>query len=433
MGTSPGAIDRAEDREKFLAVAAKLGLTLPPSGTAQSLEEAQVLADRIGYPVLVRPSYVLGGRAMRIAYDDPGLEDAMKESQKASPGQPVQIDLFLEDAFEFDVDALCDGDRCVIGGVMQHIEEAGIHSGDSACVLPPYKIGDRDLEIIRTQTAAVARELGVRGLVNIQFAIQGDDVYILEVNPRASRTVPFVSKATGRPLAKIAARIMSGETLEEVGFTEEPRPTHVSVKEAVLPFAKFAGTDPFLGPEMKSTGEVMGISDSFGMAFSKSQTAAGEDIPMAGAAFISVNDSDHEAVVPVAREFRKLKFHLFGTKGTAETLRAAGLECEIVPKLGEGRPHAIDRIANGEINLVIATPLGKESRADESQIRQMAIRKGIPVLSTMSAAAAAVRAIRALSDRGLEVKSLQEYHETPIPDSHVELFETRFPNHVRAE
>jgi carbamoyl-phosphate synthase large subunit len=430
LGTQPGAIDRAEDREKFLQVAAKLRLTLPPSGTARTPEAAKALADRIGYPLLVRPSYVLGGRAMRIVYDDTALIESMRESQVASPGQPVQIDRFLEDAFEFDVDAIADGTRCVTCGVMQHIEEAGIHSGDSACVLPPYKIRPQDLVTIREQTAAVARELDVRGLVNVQFAIQGDEVYILEVNPRASRTVPFVSKAVGLPLARIAARVMTGETLEEIGFTQEPRPAHVSVKECVLPFAKFAGTDPFLGPEMKSTGEVMGISMSFGLAFAKSQTAAGDEIPMAGAAFLSVNDRDHQAVVPIARELAKLKFRLFATKGTAAGLHAAGLDCVVVPKLGEGRPHALDRIANGEIHLVIATPLGKESRADESRIRHMAIRKGVPVISTMSAAAAAVRAIRALSDTGLEVRSLQEYHETRIPDSPEELFRTQVPNHA---
>jgi carbamoyl-phosphate synthase large subunit len=433
-GTSPTAIDRAEDREKFLAVAAKLELTLPPSGTAMSLEQARALVDRIGYPVLVRPSYVLGGRAMRIAYDDVGLGESLKESMETSPGQPVQIDRFLEDAFEFDVDALCDGESCVIGGIMQHIEEAGIHSGDSACVLPPYKIRPGDLEIIRRQTAEVALELGVRGLMNVQYAIQGEHVYILEVNPRASRTVPFVSKAIGVPLAKIAARVMAGETLADTGFTEEPRPKHVSVKEAVLPFAKFAGTDPFLGPEMKSTGEVMGISRSFGMAFAKSQAAAGDDIPMSGAAFISVNDRDHQAVTPIARELARFKFRLFATRGTAAGIQAAGLPCEVVPKISEGRPNILDRIANGEISLVIATPLGKESRADESRIRHAAIRKRIPVISTLSAAAAAVRAIRALSDTGLEVCSLQEYHDDGILDSSDEdPLKERFSNHVRAD
>ena len=411
LGTSPTAIDRAEDRQKFLTLAAKVRITLPPSGTALSTEEAMTVAERVGYPLLVRPSYVLGGRAMRIIYDAPALRDYMREALDASPGHPVQIDRFLEDAFEFDVDAIADGERCVIGGIMQHIEEAGIHSGDSACVLPPYRIRPLDLEVMRVQVRAAAAELGVRGLLNVQFAVQNGTVYMLEVNPRASRTVPFVSKAVGRPLAKIAARVMAGETLAELGFTEEPAPRHVSVKEAVLPFDKLFGTDPFLGPEMKSTGEVMGMSDNFGTAFAKSQMAAGGAIPMAGSAFISVNDRDHENVVPIARELSRLRFRLFATRGTARVLESAGLACTTVPKLHEGRPHVVDRIANGEIDLVIATPLGKSSRADEAEIRRAAIRKGIPVLSTLSAASAAVRAVRALSDRGIEVKSLQEYHD----------------------
>jgi carbamoyl-phosphate synthase large subunit len=293
---------------------------------------------------------------------------------------------------------------------MHHIEEAGIHSGDSACVLPPYRIRPLDLEIMRSQMARLARELDVRGLLNAQFAIKDDVVYLLEVNPRASRTVPFVAKAVGAPIARIAARVMAGETLASIGFVEEPSPTHVSVKEAVLPFAKFAGADPFLGPEMKSTGEVMGLAEGFGEAFAKSQMAAGDAIPMAGTAFLSMNDFDHDAAVPIARELARLKFRLCATSGTAQTLREAGLACEVVPKLGEGRPHAVDLIANGEIHLVLATPLGKASRADEAEIRNAAIRKGVPALSTLSAAAAAVRAIRALSDRGIAVRSLQEIH-----------------------
>ncbi len=415
LGTSPEAIDRAEDRKKFLDVVAKLELTLPPSGTARTFDEALALAERIGYPLLVRPSYVLGGRAMRIVYDDPGLEEAMHATREASPDHPVQIDRFLEDAYEFDVDAVADGERCVIGGVMQHIEEAGIHSGDSACVLPPYHIRPLDLEIMRNQMTRIARELGVRGLLNAQFAIRDGVIYLLEVNPRASRTVPFVAKAIGVPLARIAARVMAGETLAEIGFVEEPQTRHVSVKEAVFPFAKFAGTDPFLGPEMKSTGEVMGLAEGFGEAFAKSQMAAGDAIPMAGTAFLSVNDRDHESVVPIARELARLKYHLCATSGTAATLAAAGLECRLIPKLSEGRPHAVDRIANGEIHLVIATPLGKASRAEEARIRHAAIRKGVPALSTLSAAAAAVRAIRALSDRGISVRSLQEIHRSIAP------------------
>ena len=370
LGTSPGSIDRAEDRKKFLEVAAKLDLTLPPSGTVRTFLEARALAERIGYPVLVRPSYVLGGRAMRIVYDDDGLKDSVRESIEVSPDHPVQIDRFLEDAFEFDVDAVADGERCVIAGVMQHIEEAGIHSGDSACVLPPYRIRPLDLEIMRSQMSRIAKELDVRGLLNAQFAIKDDIVYLLEVNPRASRTVPFVAKAVGAPIARIAARVMAGETLAQIGFVEEPSPGHVSVKEAVLPFAKFAGTDPFLGPEMKSTGEVMGMADGFGEAFAKSQMAAGDAIPMAGTAFLSMHDQDHDAAVPIARELARLKFRLCATSGTAHTLREAGLACEGVPKLSEGRPNAVDRIANGEIHHRHAARQGVSRRGGRDPARR---------------------------------------------------------------
>jgi carbamoyl-phosphate synthase large subunit len=422
FGTAPHDIDRAEDRRKFVELVETMDVKLPPGGTARTMEEARELAERVGYPLLVRPSYVLGGRAMRIVYDAPSLEEYMGEAIEASLGHPVQIDRFLEDAYEFDVDAIADGERCVIAGIMQHIEEAGIHSGDSACVLPPYRSQPAELATIRRQTADLAKALRVRGLLNAQFAIQHGVVYVLEVNPRASRTVPFVSKAIGVPLAKIAARVMAGETLERIGFVAEPHPRHVSVKEAVLPFAKFTGVDPFLGPEMKSTGEVMGIATSFGQAFAKSQIAAGDAIPMAGAAFLSVNDRDHQGIVPIAAELARLKFHLYGTKGTAKALHEAGLECRTVPKLSEGRPHALDLIANGELDLVIATPLGKSSRADEAEIRRAAIRKRIPVLSTLSAAAAAVRGIRALSDTGIEVRTLQEFHRTADPDAAGDFF-----------
>jgi carbamoyl-phosphate synthase large subunit len=425
FGTAPHDIDRAEDRRKFLAVVEELDVKLPPGGTVQTEEEALALASEVGYPLLVRPSYVLGGRAMRIVYDEPSLAEYMGEAIDVSLGHPVQIDRFLEDAYEFDVDAVADGHRCVVAGIMQHIEEAGIHSGDSACVLPPYRIQAPELAVIRHQTDQLTRALNVRGLLNAQFAIQGGVVYLLEVNPRASRTVPFVSKAIGAPLAKIAARVMAGESLDKIGFVEEPHLQHVSVKEAVLPFAKFAGVDPFLGPEMKSTGEVMGIARSFGQAFAKSQLAAGDGIPMSGAAFVSVNDRDHQGIVPIAAELARLKFHLYGTKGTASVLIDAGLECRTVPKLSEGRPHALDLIANGDLNLVIVTPLGKSSRADEAEIRRAAIRKGIPVLSTLSAAAAAVRGIRALSDTGIEVRTLQEFHRTTDPDAAGDFFPGR--------
>jgi carbamoyl-phosphate synthase large subunit len=414
LGTPPRSIDIAEDRGKFFPIADKLRLTLPLGGMATTVQEALDVGRNIGYPILARPSYVLGGQAMRIVYDEDALETYMRQTRGASPVHPILLDRFLEDAFEVDVDAIADKERCVIGGIMQHIEEAGIHSGDSACVLPTYLISPRDLEIIRAQTKAVAKELGVIGLLNAQFAIRDGTVYLLEVNPRASRTVPFVSKAVGVPLAKIAAKVMAGKTLAELGFLEEPRPAYVSVKEAVLPFAKFTGVDPFLGPEMKSTGEVMGISKSFGLSFAKSQMAAGETLPMAGTAFLSVNDRDHHNVVPIARALARLKFRLAATRGTAATLEAAGLTVRTIPKVSEGRPNALDLIANGEIDLVLATPLGKSSRADEAAIRRACGRRGIPFISTLSAAAATVLGIQAMSDSGLEVKSLQEIHEGAV-------------------
>jgi carbamoyl-phosphate synthase large subunit len=410
IGTSPDSIDIAEDRRRFGAIADRLGLTPPPNGTALTVAEARAVAETIGFPLLVRPSYVLGGRAMRIVYDELSLEEYMRNAAEASPGHPVLIDRFLEDAYEVDVDAIADRERCVIGGIMQHIEEAGIHSGDSACVLPTYLIRPEHLETIREQTRAVALELKVLGLMNAQFAIKEDVVYILEVNPRASRTVPFVSKAIGAPLAKHAARLMVGRTLRDLGFLDEPRPTHISVKEAVLPFARFAGVDGFLGPEMKSTGEVMGISSTFGGAFAKSQIAAGEGLPMAGTAFISVNERDQRNVVPIARDLAALKFHLCATRGTAGALEAAGLAVRTLPKLSEGRPNVLDLIVNREIDLIVTTPLGKTSRADDAAIRRAAIARKIPFITTLSAAAAAVLAVRALSDSGITVKSLQEFH-----------------------
>jgi carbamoyl-phosphate synthase large subunit len=410
IGTSPHAIDVAEDRKKFGAIAERCGLTPPPNGTALTIDEARAVAAQIGFPLLVRPSYVLGGRAMRIVYDELALEEYMRSAADVSPGHPVLIDRFLEDAYEVDVDAVADRERCVIGGIMQHIEEAGIHSGDSACVLPTYLIRPEHLEIIREQTKRVALELGVVGLLNAQFAIKEGVVYILEVNPRASRTTPFVSKAIGVPLARIAARLMAGRTLAEIGFLEEPIPAHVSVKEVVLPFAKFTGVDGFLGPEMKSTGEVMGISDNFGRAFAKSQMAAGDELPMAGTVFISVNDRDQKNVIPIARDLAALKFHIIATRGTAAALEAEGLAVRMVPKLTEGRPNALDLIVNGEIDMIVTTPLGKSSRADDATIRRAAIVKKIPFITTLSAAAAAVLGIKALSDAGIQVRSLQEYH-----------------------
>jgi carbamoyl-phosphate synthase large subunit len=414
LGTSPDSIDAAEDRRRFEAIAREVGLTQPPNGTATSVEEALEAAERIGYPVLVRPSYVLGGRAMQIVYDPASLEDYFAKAAQVSEERPVLIDLFLEDAYEVDVDALCDGERVVIGGVMQHIEDAGIHSGDSACVLPPYLIGERDLQTMRDQTAAMARALKVVGLINVQFAIKHGVVYVLEVNPRASRTIPFVSKAIGVPLASYAARLMCGETLEQVGFTEEIIPPFVSVKEAVFPFNKFAGTDPILGPEMRSTGEVMGISDSFGSAFAKAQLAASNALPLEGTILITVNDSDKPAVTPIARRFHEMGFRLVATEGTFRYLRARGIPVTSVLKVHEGRPNCMDMIVNGEAQLLVNTPFGKHSLRDDYTLRQAAIRHRVSYTTTLSAASAASDAILSLRSRKPSVRSLQEW-QADIP------------------
>jgi carbamoyl-phosphate synthase large subunit len=323
LGTPPDAIDAAEDRRRFDAIARELGLTQPPNGTATSVDEAAHVAERVGYPVLVRPSYVLGGRAMEIVYDEPSLRGYFQRAAAVSEDRPVLIDRFLEDAYEADVDAVSDGARVVVGAVMQHIEDAGIHSGDSACVLPPYAIADADAATMRRQTEALAMRLGVVGLINVQFAVRDGVVYVLEVNPRASRTVPFVSKAVGVPLASVAARLMLGETLEQVGYTREIVPPYVSVKEAVFPFNKFREFDPILGPEMRSTGEVMGIADSFGQAFAKAQQAADNGLPLEGAILLTVNDRDKPAVAPIARRFQEMGFRLYATDGTARFLRRA--------------------------------------------------------------------------------------------------------------
>jgi carbamoyl-phosphate synthase large subunit len=411
LGTSPDAIDRAEDRERFKQLLQKLGLHQPPNGTAATFPEAARIARLIGYPVLVRPSYVLGGRAMEIVYDDAGLQEYMTRAMQASPDHPVLVDKFLEDALEMDVDALCDGHRVVIGGIMEHIEEAGIHSGDSACSLPPHSVPEKFLDEIRETTRALALELGVVGLLNVQFAIKEGTVYVLEVNPRASRTVPFVSKAVGVPLAKLAAKVMVGKTLEGLGFTEEPRPRHVAVKEAVLPFIKFPGVDAVLGPEMKSTGEVMGIDRDFGRAFAKSQIAASGLLPLEGTAFISVRHQDKAHVAPLAMALAELGFRLVATEGTAAALTAAGIAAERVAKVTDGvRPHIVDRMKNGEIALVVNTPEGRASRLDSYEIRRTAIVLGIPYFTTLAAARAAVGGIRALKSGPLEVQPLQAYH-----------------------
>jgi carbamoyl-phosphate synthase large subunit len=410
LGTQPDAIDIAEDRRRFDAIARSLGIRQPENGTVTSIEEAVAVAERIGYPVLVRPSYVLGGRAMEIVYDEESLHGYFERAARVSEDKPVLIDSFLEDAFEADVDAISDGERVVIGGVMQHIEDAGIHSGDSACVLPPYLIDEHHIEEMREHTIALAKALNVVGLINVQYAIKDGQVYVLEVNPRGSRTVPFVSKAIGVQLAAIAARVMLGETLDDIGFVEEVIPAYVSVKEAVFPFNKFREFDPILGPEMRSTGEVMGISDSFGSAFGKAQLAADNVLPTEGAIFITVNDSDKRSVTPIARRFQEMGFKLFATGGTAKHLRGRGIPVETVLKIHEGRPNGLDMMLNGDVQLLINTPLGKESQRDDYTMRQAAIANRVAYTTTLSAANAACDAILSLRSRAPSVLSLQEWH-----------------------
>jgi carbamoyl-phosphate synthase large subunit len=409
LGTTPDAIDVAEDRRRFEEIARDLGLNQPPNGTATSVAEALAAAERIGYPVLVRPSYVLGGRAMQVVYDPHSLEEYFATAARVSEDRPVLIDRFLEDAFECDVDAISDGERVVIGGIMQHIEDAGIHSGDSACVLPPYLITEADMQTMREQTIALANALGVVGLINVQYAIKNKVVYVLEVNPRASRTIPFVSKAIGVPLASYAARVMLGEKLEKLGFVEEIAPPYVSVKEAVFPFNKFPGTDPVLGPEMRSTGEVMGIADSFGGAFAKSQIAASNGLPLSGTVLITVNDSDKPTVTPIARRFHEMGFKILATIGTAKYLRGRGVPARAVLKVHEGRPNCYDLLVNGDVQLLINTPLGKHSQIDDYRLRQGAIVHRVSYTTTMSAASAASDAILALRSRDASVRSLQEW------------------------
>src|SRR6266550_3723007 len=418
LGTSPDAIDIAEDRERFEELADKLGVRQPPNGIARSVEEAVGVAQRIGYPVLVRPSYVLGGRAMEIVYDDGSLRDYFVKAARVAPEHPVLIDRFLEDAFEADVDAIADGTRCVIGGVMQHIEDAGVHSGDSACVMPPYLIGDRQVEEMRRHTQEFARALGVVGLINVQYAIKNGVVYVLEVNPRASRTVPFVSKATGVPLAKLAAAVIAGAaggggggTLDDLGIPDELPVAGVAVKEAVFPFTKLPGVDTVLGPEMRSTGEAMGLADSFGMAFAKAQIAAEGSLPLEGTIFVTVNDHDKPTVLPIARRFHELGFRILATEGTERYLRGRGVPAERVLKVHEGRPNAIDLIVSGEVQLLINTPLGKFTQVDDYAIRRAALVHRVPYTTTMSAASAACDAIIALRSRTGSVRSLQEWHE----------------------
>jgi carbamoyl-phosphate synthase large subunit len=417
LGTSPDAIDIAEDRRRFETIARELGIAQPPSGTATSTDEAAAVAARVGYPVLVRPSYVLGGRAMEIVYDEGSLRGYFQKAARVAPEHPVLIDRFLEDAFEADVDAIADGTQCVIGGVMQHIEDAGIHSGDSACVLPPYLIGEREIDEMRRHTRALAQALGVVGLINVQFAIRDGVVYCLEVNPRGSRTVPFVSKATGVSLARLAAGVMVGRTLVELGFTEEVELPYVAVKEAVFPFTKLPGVDSLLGPEMRSTGEVMGIADSFGWAFAKAQIAADGALPTSGAIFVTVNDRDKPTVTPVVRRFQDLGFAIFATEGTARYLAKRGVPSTRVLKVWEGRPNAVDLLVAGEVQLLINTPLGKYSQRDDYEMRRAALMHRVPYTTTMSAASAACDAIIALKNSTGDVLSLQERYERHLRPS----------------
>jgi carbamoyl-phosphate synthase large subunit len=411
LGTSPDSIDLAEDRERFAQLLWDLGIPQAPSGTATSAEEAREAAAKIGFPLVVRPSYVLGGRAMAIVYDVAALDRYMMTAVQTSPEHPILIDRFLEDAVELDVDAVADATGAVIiGGIMEHIEEAGIHSGDSSCVVPPYRVAERHLHAIRDYTRRIAKALNVIGLMNTQFAIKDDTVYVLEVNPRASRTVPYLSKATGVPLAKIAARVMVGKTLAQQGITEDLEVSGVFVKTPVFPFVRFPGVDTILGPEMKSTGEVMGGATSFGSAFAKAQLAAGVKLPASGCAFISVSNHDKPAVVQIARDLRALGFRIVATRGTASYLRAHGIDAEIVFKINEGRPHIGDEITNGRVQLVINTPLGRESFFDDRTVRRIAMMQQVPSITTLTGAAAAVNAIKALHTEGLSVRSLQEYH-----------------------
>jgi carbamoyl-phosphate synthase large subunit len=411
LGTPADAIDRAEDRERFKQMLAKLGLRQPPNATATSVQAALTIAHEISYPVLVRPSYVLGGRAMQIVADDQSLINFMEWALVASPDHPVLIDKFLEDAIEVDVDAISDGRLTVIGGIMEHIEEAGIHSGDSACVLPPYSLSREIQEDIKKQTRALAAELGVVGLLNIQFAVKGDHIFVLEVNPRASRTVPFVSKATGVSLAKLATKVMLGHTLEELGFTREVEPPYFAVKESVFPFRRFPGVDPMLGPEMRSTGEVMGIDQDFGLAYAKAQLAASQLLPLEGGVLFSVKDPDKPMMAPIVKGFQELDFQVYGTRGTTACLAKHGVEVSEVYKVREGRPHIIDRIKNREIDLVINTPRGRYTPADSYSIRRAALEYNIPYTTTFAAAKATLHAIKTLKEGKLAVKSLQEYHE----------------------
>ena len=414
IGTTPQSIEIAEDRKLFAAMLDKLKIPQPPNGLATNEEEALAASKKVGYPVLVRPSFVLGGRAMQIVYSDDELRHYMRFAVEASPERPVLVDKFLEEAIEVDVDCIADigigGDTVVIGGFLEHIEFAGCHSGDAAMVLPPHSLGKNVLETLRRYTHAMARELRVAGLMNVQFAVRGNDVWVLEVNPRASRTVPFVSKAIAKPLAKLAAKVMTGKKLTELGFTEEVWPKYFAVKESVFPFSKFPGQDILLGPEMRSTGEVMGLGKDWGTAYAKSQMAAQPGLPTAGKVFISVRDSDKSQAIAIARELAALGFEICATGGTAKALRDTGLTTQTLFKLQEGRPNCLDLIKNGELAMIINTPAGKTPRVDEVKIRTAAVQHKISIMTTLASGTAAVAGIKALRAQGLTVQSIQEYH-----------------------
>ena len=416
-GTSPESIDRAEDREQFEAILSELEIRQPRHGLARSEAEARTVATRVGYPVVVRPSYVLGGRAMEVVFDQEELNRYMREAVQVEPDHPVLIDQYLENAIEVDVDALCDCEsNVVIGGLMEHIEPAGIHSGDSACCLPAVSLGERALATIREWSRGLALALKVRGLINLQFAVQKTDdgeevVYIIEANPRASRTVPFVAKATGQPLARIATRLMAGETLQAVGLHQEPKPPLQAIKEAVLPFRRFPGADTVLGPEMRSTGEVMGFADNFGMAYAKAELGAGEALPTSGTVFLSTHDRDKSALVPVAARLIELGFDLIATSGTASALDQAGLNVRSVLKVHEGRPNIEDLIRSKQVQLVINTPIGRQAAHDDKYLRRAALDYAVPTVTTLAGARAAVEAISALQDQPtLSIHALQDVH-----------------------
>ncbi|MBJ7325769.1 MAG: carbamoyl-phosphate synthase large subunit [Chthoniobacterales bacterium] len=409
IGTSPKSIEMAEDRKHFAAMLQRLGLRATQGGTATNEDEAVAVAEQVGYPVLVRPSFVLGGRAMEIVYAPEDLRRYIRTAVEASPDRPVLVDRFLEDATEVDVDCLSDGEETVIGGIMEHIEEAGVHSGDSACVVPSFSLSDNVLAELRTAAKAMAKELKVKGLMNVQFAVKDGTVYVLEVNPRASRTIPYVSKAIGVPLAKLAAKVMAGHKLKDLGFTEEVLPKHYSVKEAVFPFIKFPGIDITLGPEMRSTGEVMGIDADLGIAYAKAQMSAQPALPTEGNVFISVKDADKDQAAGIAKDFAEMGFVLHATKGTLEVLAKAGIPARLIYKLAEGRPHLLDLVKNGEMQFIINTPHGKAPRQDEVAIRSAAVAQRIPIMTTLRAARMSARAIKAIKSGGYSVKPLQDY------------------------